>query len=297
MKPSAILTADWHLRDTAPISRCDNYWEDMWESVDFLVDLSIKHKCPILDAGDLLNKWKASSALLYTFIKKMPKGVLITIPGNHDLPNHNLKEFWKSGLGVLGLTGITVLIDKWELFPNFAVYGSPYGSDIYPEIDISKKSKVLLSHEIVWDDKPLYPGLTNKTQALKVMEKYPEFDLIVTGHNHQSFTVEHEGRLLVNCGSLKRMYADQKDFKPRVWLWYEETNTVEPVYLPIKEDAFNIEHLEKNKKNKERKDDLTEKLSDCEDVLPQKYEQNVKEYIETNRIRSKTKSLILECLE
>ena len=47
---------------------------------------------------------------------------------------------------------------------------------------------------------PPFPGATGGN-AINILKKYPQFDLIVTGDNHQSFSVEYEGRLLVNTGT------------------------------------------------------------------------------------------------
>ena len=48
----------------------------------------------------------------------------------------------------------------------------------------------------------------------------------------------------MNPGSIYRMEASQENHKPRVYLWYAETNTVEPVYIPIESGVISREHLE-----------------------------------------------------
>ena len=56
--------------------------------------------------------------------------------------------------------------------------------------------------------------------------------------------VKYKDRLLVNPGSITRQTADQAEHKPRVYLWFAETNSVTAEYLPIKTDVITKEHLE-----------------------------------------------------
>jgi hypothetical protein len=47
MKPTAILTADWHLRDTQPICRTDDFWESQWIKANYIMELQRKYGCPV----------------------------------------------------------------------------------------------------------------------------------------------------------------------------------------------------------------------------------------------------------
>ena len=60
--------------------------------------------------------------------------------------------------------------------------------------------KVLVWHHMTYITKP-FPGVTGGN-AGGILRKYPEYDLIVTGDNHVSFTTEYEGKRLVNPGIL-----------------------------------------------------------------------------------------------
>ena len=57
--PSAILTADIHLRDDIPICRTDDYWRSMWQKVKFISKLQKQYQVPVLDAGDLFQIGRA----------------------------------------------------------------------------------------------------------------------------------------------------------------------------------------------------------------------------------------------
>jgi predicted phosphodiesterase len=81
-----------------------------------------------------------------------------------------------------------------------------------------------------------------------LLRKAKQFDLIITGHNHDSFVIKVGGRLLVNPGSIMRSTTKQINHKPRVYLWYDEDNHVEPVFLPIEKNVLSTEVIEEKKK-------------------------------------------------
>ena len=84
----------------------------------------------------------------------------------------------------------------------------------------------------------MWEGQQNFTSAKSLLAKFPCYDLIVSGDNHQSFVEEHKGKLLVNPGSLMRTAIAQKNFKPKVYLWYAESNRIIEVFIPINKDVF-----------------------------------------------------------
>jgi DNA repair exonuclease SbcCD nuclease subunit len=67
-----------------------------------------------------------------------------------------------------------------------------------------------------------WPGCTDLS-AKQILGKYPQYKLIITGHNHQAF-VERAApdRVLVNPGSITRQTADQINHVPSVYLWYQD---------------------------------------------------------------------------
>lgn len=99
-KPDAILTADWHLQDTQPRCRLDEFWTTQWKKVDFISALQRQYDCPVLHAGDLFEIPRPSPMLLSETIRHIPKQ-FYTIYGNHDLPDRNIKFGYKSGVHVL----------------------------------------------------------------------------------------------------------------------------------------------------------------------------------------------------
>jgi len=129
-----------------------------------------------------------------------------------------------------------------------------------------------------------------------ILRKYPQYDLIITGDCHQSFTVEHEGRRLVNPGNLTRQVADQIDFKPRVALWYAEDNSIEWVYLPIQENVISREHITKVEERDNRIDAFISRLND-DYKTTLSFEDNLQEFIKVNDIRDSVKQIIYKAID
>ena len=142
---------------------------------------------------------------------------------------------------------------------------------------------------------PPWPGCEDPT-AEEILDKYPQFDLIVTGHNHKTFVVEKEGRLLVNPGSLTRQTADQADHHPCVFLWYAEDNTVEEVSIPHEEGVISREHIEKKERRDGRIEEFISRLSAEYDV-GLSFEENLARFEEKNKVRQSVMEIIRRAIE
>ena len=154
--------------------------------------------------------------------------------------------------------------------------------------------KVLVWHHMTYQKKP-FPGATDGFAA-GILRKYPDYDLICCGDNHQSFVEEYEGRLLVNPGSMMRMDADQADFKPSVYLWFAEDNTVKRIYLPIQENVISREHIDIKEQRDARIDAFVSKLNG-EYVAEMSFEDNLESFFKVNSIREPVKEIIYKSLE
>lgn len=280
--PSAILTSDWHLREDQPVCRTDAFWETQWKKIDFISDIQRKYNCPVLHAGDLFNHWKPSPYLLSETIRHVPNQ-FYTVYGNHDLPQHNLELINKCGVYTLEqadkLNGISP--------PGFQFLH--WGMNPFENEDT-----VLIWHIFTYQGKQPWPDCPSPT-ANKLLKKYPNYDLIVTGDNHQPFVEEYEGRLLVNPGSILRQSVSETH-KPRVYLWFSETNSVEAVYLPLEDNVISREHIEIVEKRNERIDAFVNKLNG-EYETSISFEENLKRFNQANRIRESVMNIVYKSIE
>ena len=285
-KPDSILCGDFHLREDQPVCRMDNHEKAQWNKVDFIKTLQKKYGCPVFHSGDLFNHWKPSPHLLSKTIEHLPDQFW-TIYGNHDQPQHNMELVYKCGINTLLTAGKLNLLNSthWGELP---IKGE-YSWRVY------KDRKILVWHVMTYQAKTPWPGCVDP-MAGKLLRKYPEYSLILTGHNHKAFVEQYEGRLLVNPGSLTRHATDQINHKPRVYLWYAETNTVEPVYLPIEDNVISREHIEVIETRNNRIDAFISQL-DSEWEAAVSFEENLKRFFSHNEIRKSIKDIVMNSIE
>jgi len=282
----AIITADWHLRDTAPICRVDNFWETQWGKVAHIRVLQKKYDCPVLHAGDLFDSWKASPYLLRETLRSLPDQ-FYTIYGNHDLPQHNLELHEKSAVDVLDEA------ERIHLMSGVH-WGQKLASGEYYHLEIRCR-KILMMHTMTWKTAPAWPGDTSPS-ASALLRRYPKFDLIVVGHNHKSFVVSNGGRLLISPGSITRQAANKDEDKPRVYLWNAAKNKVQVEYLPYDPNAVTREHIEETRRRDSRIMAFVERLQG-EWEIGNSFEENLRKFLAKNRVRQSVKDIIRKALE
>lgn len=291
-KATAILTGDWHLREDTPVCRTDDFEAAQWRKVDFISVLQDTHKCPIFHSGDLFNHWKPSPYLLAQTIKHLPNQ-FYTVYGNHDLPQHNLE--------LANKCGINVLKEAYKVFPLNGTHWNqtPKTATIEIPLNLPYNGKVMLQvlvwHVMAYQGKLPWPDCPDPLAA-GILRKYPQYDLILLGHNHKPFVETHEGRVLLNPGSIMRQSSDQMDYKPAVWLWYASSNTLEPIYLPIEEGVITREHIEGKEQRDERIDSFISKLND-DWSAGLTFEENLEEFKKSNSVRKSVMEIVYKSLE
>lgn len=316
-KPTAILSADWHVREDRPKCRVDDFGTTITRKVKFIKDMQKEyHNIPVLLAGDAFHRSKPRSQelqignnyfnLLTWSLQNFPDNI-IAIAGQHDIPNHNLDLINQSNLSVLAAAGKITYgkynPDNPDCIGNFiGLHYFPFGKKIRPISTVDNAFlypiNIAMIHELIYRrDIDYFPGIEEiGTNAIPLLKKY-DYDLILSGDNHTPFVVEYENKLLVNPGSLYRSTAKQKEHKPRVYLWYAESNTVEPVFIPIDDlETIDIEYLEKEQKKENQIQKFAARLKDY-DALDIDFLSNLDYYFKTARVHKKVKELVNEYVE
>ena len=296
--PSLILSADWHVRSDRPVCRTDDYMEAQKKKIEFILYLAEKEDCPILIAGDIGHRPIWGDRLLNWFIElnECPVVKIYTISGQHDLINHRLDKWAEGGLGVLTKKSTLAVMENHLFCYDYYIHPFPYSAKIKETTKFRDKLNVAIAHQMViktqkdklWPDQKAYSGKW-------FLKKYPCYDLIVTGDNHQSFAVEYDGRWLINPGSIMRMTAAQIDHKPSVYLWYAKSNSVERIYLPIEDNVISREHIEEDEKRDDRIESFVSRLKDTHEI-GFNFEQNLKEFFNTNRQRKRVEEKVYNSL-
>lgn len=257
----AILCADLHLRDDCPVCRePEEFFAAQRRKLGYIGALCKASRCPLLCAGDLFDHWKPSPSLLSMALELLPNPTIV-VPGQHDLQNHDLTSFWRTGLATFeaGGRGLTLfapgelLVEGYKPIniPCGKVWGLAFGQGLedLPIIPVKKGWKnILIWHNLTCMDKQPWPDAGAVT-AHSLLKQLPPFDLIVTGDNHQQFySGGSNGPLLCNPGSMMRQAADQADFEPAVFGWKADDNSLTRLPLPIDPKAMKTGHLDGEKR-------------------------------------------------
>lgn len=232
------LTADWHSKTDNPICRLDNYFDTLMGKIDW-IHAQIGSDGKVLAAGDIFDTGKPQSYLkMYKAMVDRMRNTK-TIAGNHDISYRTMAYVDETAYGALSaITGMHI-DEPFILDDYYEVHPFNFGEPIEHRKPYFGRKMLAMTHQFVWDKKVPFDAGIN---ALDLMIEYPEYDIILSGDNHQHFIVEFEGRTLVNPGSLMRMDADQIDYQPKLVILEDGKITVQDV--PIAPDVVSRKHLE-----------------------------------------------------
>ncbi len=295
-----IVCSDIHYRENIPVSRVDDYFQEQRNKIMFIKALQERHGCPVLCAGDVFDKWRISPEFESWAIDCWPDK-FITIPGQHDLPQHNILNFPKSSLHVLKVADKAIVINydferHYEDIDGLLISGFPWGAE--PEkAPKNKKFKVALIHTLtVEDDSDFLVEMAGATPAKELMRLLSGYDLIVSGDNHKRFIRETEKQLLINPGSMMRMKADQYSHEPGVYL-VNKNLEYEFVKFPfMKKEVITREHIEKEEKRDERIEAFVKRI-DTDYSISLSFEENLEAFIAKNKTRKGVKDIIWEAVD
>jgi len=169
--------------------------------------------------------------------------------------------------------------------------------NIFSSSHLGVRYRILLLHTLVWEvGKPTWG---EGTTAQDILDKYGEqFDLIVTGDNHESFVVqsENEHTWLVNPGSMMRITADQAEDQPRCFLYYASRNQIVSVDFPIEKDVHNRTHLDAIQERDSRIEAYIEHMKENWDVSVN-FEENLRSFFAGNHVPRNLQTLIWKHME
>jgi hypothetical protein len=264
--PDLILTGDWHIDDDTPECRTDDYFEAEKCKLLWLAMIQAKYRCPVIAPGDVFNHGKADSELLnkVTRILQEFKYPILAVPGQHDLLNHSLQLQEKTAFENMVLNGLIQDVSQKGFMrdkplDDLWITGTAWGREPSEETGAPRGGRaVLVWHTTTWE-RPFAPG-QKPGEATKLLKKWNQYDLLVTGDNHMSFVCTDGKRKLVNCGSVARLRSDQKDFKPCIYLWQVSTGELRQMFFPIAEGVITDAKCAAEKERTERENAFVAKI-------------------------------------
>jgi DNA repair exonuclease SbcCD nuclease subunit len=293
-----IFTSDWHVRKDIPVCRKDDFLFLQKSTLTKIANIAFDNEAIIIHAGDIFHKAKPMYAqelevMLYEIFKH---NEIYFIAGNHDLLNHSVDNFDKGSIGV---------INKFENW-NSAIFKKVFGwmniqfydfGEELQNINIipNKLNGAVLHKYCEIGNIPKY--ITDGITAKSLLENY-DYDVFVVGDNHKSFVYEKEGRFVFNCGCITRQNANEKFYKPKVYLFDIETKSYEIIELLDNDvEAVSTEHLDKIKVKNNRIDKFIEKMKSEDVKLEVSFEKNLENYMNKNKTDKFVKEKVLNSLE
>ena len=287
--PDLIVAGDLHAGNLKPECRDDDYLDTLCGKVEQIAKLQAVYGCPVVFPGDLFDFWKADSVLLNRLLAVWPTGPVLGVPGQHDLPQHNLELLEKTGFQTLVRSGKLFDVSAGEYaHAGYTVFGAAW--DMVPATPDCSNAAVLVWHVTTWE-KPFAPG-QKPGEATRLLKANKGWDLIVTGDNHQTFECQDGNRSLLNAGSVMRKTSDQIDHRPCVYLWRRDGKW-EKRYLRIDPQAVTRDTVEREKAKEKRRDAFVEKLAGDGEVSLS-FDDNVDGLLATEE-DTVVKRLTLEC--
>lgn len=300
---SAILTSDWHMWHKAPAFRlAEEDWYAAQERVlGELKDLAKNlNDCPILFAGDLLDKWNGNSELTNFLLDTMP--TVYGIPGQHDLCHHSYNDRRKTTYWTLVMAGkVHHLQTKVpnQINDHLKVYAFPWGFDLRPCWNRSNELclHVALAHKYVWKKGSGYVGASQDSHLKSLAPILRTYDVCVFGDNHKGFL--HEGRggkdWVFNCGTLMRRKSDEWDYRPQVGLLLRNGSVV-PHYLDCSKDKTTIVTEKEKKPDNKNLERFMKELTQLGEV-GLNFQETVKAHVRDNKVDSGVKRVLWKAME
>lgn len=270
-----LLTSDWHLRLKAPKNRTDDFFSAQFLKLKWILDKALDESCSaIIVAGDIFDSpqvpYEVTNKCIQMF-KAHPIHVpVLTIYGQHDLRFHNLESKEKTPLNTLEKAGAVKTLSSVPCSinqdVNIDVYGCSWGEEI-PTITDENTINILAIHRMIIHKEPLWPGQTDYTEAEHFLKKN-NFNLIVSGDNHNPFVFPYKHKILVNPGSLMRQTSAQIEHKPRIYIYDTNYGEVEKHFIPISsiDHVMNLKKVEKEKVRNEELESFIETLKENRDI-------------------------------
>jgi DNA repair exonuclease SbcCD nuclease subunit len=294
-----LITGDWHLTNKQPENRVDDYFATAMRKLEFIFDLAEEEKVGgILQPGDLTDcpslSYEAIGRIMSSFTRHCNIPVFCCF-GQHDLEyrrKQNTALFAMQSAGLLQIVDIPLLTND-----KCSIYGVSFGEEI-PVTVSSKEYNILLIHKMIIEDK-LWEGQEDYISGKNLLRKYKDYNLIVSGDNHQTFMIQSNGRYLFNCGSLLRSSITQIKHKPYVAIFDTENPTHwQQIFIPI-EPARQVFDLVKYKQEKEQKEELNTFVSGLSEQKEMSFNftDNLLSYMQDNNIEVRIVELVKENIE
>ncbi len=268
--PLFIACADLHLMSgTPPVCRTETEEEfeaTMWRKVTALKRKAQELEVLVLYGGDTFDTWRCGHDLVANAMRYLPSGWCVA--GQHEIPYHDAGQYIRSPLAPLR-EQVKLLDGSDPAVRGYSLYGASWNQTL-PQFGTTTGLSCGVVHKTIWpENDPPFPGAPASGEAKRFLNDNPSYDILITGDNHKPFILYHDGKekrqLLVNCGSMLRLAADQADYIPKFHVVYDDLSVESIPYLE-ELTPISREHLDAKSAKDERTFAFLERLKEGVDT-------------------------------
>lgn len=243
---TGIFVADLHLTQEKPRCRLDDDWiQFQFGQLKLLVELCNAKKCPLYIMGDIFDKPTNPMQFIISIVRILShiKCGVNYIAGNHDLLYHSLENIDCSSIGLFDF--LSTISDKFKTPDEaWAHYGGPISNE--------KNSKILMVHELVFENKKDIPHNVKALCASEMLKKYPKYKWIFVGDMHRAFHYTNGKRHIINIGCMNRQSISEKNYKCCSFYINTESNSVIPFSMMDNGKIIDDSYIKDEKEREDR---------------------------------------------
>ena len=306
--PVALFCSDIHLSDEVPAARAETDYEwrvTQFDYIDQIITLANQNDVPIFIAGDIFHTWEVSLRLLNDLMMLISKckNTIFAIPGNHDLPNHNYSNLYRSAYGSLVLAdkiveiGIHGKIGLHLKKKVINVWGFPYGTDLIEVEPAEGEINIAMAHKFCWYGKHSHKKAEDGNRADNLARQLKGFNAAVFGDNHTGFLHERDIDIF-NCGCMIPRRLPEQLLTPQVGLLYSDAH-IKVVQLDKSKDKWKEKIELPNNPSTSNIDvySIFEGMESLPSEAKIDYAERVLDLMEQNEIREEVKTIVLNTLD
>jgi DNA repair exonuclease SbcCD nuclease subunit len=251
-KVAAVCLSDLHLTENPPVARAEKEWfpviDRYFMQIKKWLQKNATQEAPIIIAGDIFDKWNASSSLVNHIIvlwrAYFPLTSIYAIAGQHDLRYHDGTSITHTAYGTLALTTMQHLnpviiarVNK-EFFISGAFYNQLPGA--HPSKPKDVKANLAVLHKYCWYKNYKHPEAAAKDSVQELASPLIArgYNCAIVGDNHKGFFYNKNPKIqIMNCGTFLRRKHDEQSYKPYLTILNKD-GTFDQHYYDTSEDLF-----------------------------------------------------------
>lgn len=266
-----IYFQDAHGKGVNPSSRKDNYYESWIAKFVEIVSLAKKHKCTVIDGGDLLDIPMVSYTLVDDILDILEQAQvhMISMWGNHTLIGHHRETSKGTSLSHM-FKRSKYLVEARDDFQgaDHIIRFVDYDHNIEEVLKTDgihfdkeeKRWKVAIVHAFVTPKPFLEQVLHVQAKDIKT-----NADLVLVAHYHAVWEKTVGSTRFLDIGCIGRCKISEADIEPTVLLIDTDKREVETIKLTRAKkgsDVFDLSKKEEEKNNEKEMETFINSLKD-----------------------------------